>query len=587
MASLGRLDQATEATSETGADVLGKAALECTPALPSQLEDNGSSDVVGDVDLEVENEKPTNDSEVAPASSIPKSSPVLGMTEAEIRSQQAALANEYAQLARAFSHAAEKRVSLTLKRLERLEKKPGAEADKAIQFERPVLTKLGKLLSYQVSSIQMNTRSEVLNIWRDFYKQKRDVREKMGSKKQRRLAQLQQDYRRSAVARNTDVSVLDWISANLDIVHYLRTQKPLSGLEVEDVRLDLALMRKKPNRILDVLDTQMDEFDAANNEVADESSEESATEKETSPILEPIKTVDKKSSGLAQLSAVLGSPELKRRKVYKEPPALKPALKQTQEAPSVENTSQTVRETSEVMAVQHPGKLPPTFILTEPINHFDPEQQTNGPHVVRHSPRLIHKHPQETISSPNRHQNVSPPHHNPMVVSHPSQMSMQIRPGQSIHPASSRVSHLSQPIGHSQPHQHSTVANGQGSPQHQYTTNILPATQATMPEMAPTEMMRPPTSIPSAPAQSMTPQAMAPQALLPGGYPYYPGYQPVPGYPQFQYPAQPTTLPPQHTQGSQGYVYGYQNWQHFQTQGTPPFANIWQGQYAVWPPHPQ
>lgn len=589
MASLGRHDQVTETSSAMGSEALGRAAMESTPGLPSELEDNGSSDAAGVGDMEVENEKLNNDSEAAPATDIPKSSPVLGMTESEIRSQQAALANEYAQIARVFSHAAEKRVSLTLKRLERLEKKPGAEADKAIQFERPMLTKLGKLLSYQVSSIQMNTRSEALNIWRDFYKQKKDLREKMGSTKQKRLAQLQQDYRRSAVARNTDISVLDWISANLDIVHYLRTQKPLSGLEAEDVKLDISLMRKRPNGILDILDTQTGEFDVTNNDGADESSEESSTEKELLPIPDPIRIVDEKNNGLAQLSAAIGSPELKRRKIPRESSTHKAALKWTQEARDVSEISQGNSETPVAStASQHSGNLAPTFILSEPHGHPAPVEQIKGPHVVRLSPRSGHTESPKTLSSPNRHQKVSPSHHS-TVVPHPGQMPLQIRPGHPIHQAPSRPSQsqLSQPIAHSQPHQHSTVTNGQGSPPHQYTTNILPATQAVMPEMAPPEMLRPPTSLQGAHSQNMAPQAMAPQALLPGGYSYYPGYQSVPGYPQFQYPAQPANLPLQHAQGSQGYVYGYQNWQQFQTQGAPPFANPWQGQYAVWPPHPQ
>lgn len=188
------------------------------------------------------------DDEDSASANIPSSTfnsdnetPSSELTENQIRIQQTALANEYAQLARVLTHALEKRTALTLRRMEQMEKRGKKESQ--IVDDRPHLEQMGKLLSFQVTSIRANTQHEAMNIWRDFYRQKMDLRENMGAKRIGSISKIQREYKKIGEQKDTDIPVSEWITANLDTVKNLSQQDLLSALDAEVASADISLIK--------------------------------------------------------------------------------------------------------------------------------------------------------------------------------------------------------------------------------------------------------------------------------------------------------------------------------------------------------
>lgn len=188
------------------------------------------------------------DDEDSASANIPSSTfnsdnetPSNELTENQIRIQQAALANEYAQLARVLTHALEKRTAVTLRRMEHMEKRSKKESQ--IVDDRPHLEQMGKLLSFQVTSIRANTQHEAMNIWRDFYRKKMDLREDMGTKRIKNISKIQREYKKIGEKKDNDVPVSEWITAKLDTTKSLPQQELLSALDAEVASADISLIK--------------------------------------------------------------------------------------------------------------------------------------------------------------------------------------------------------------------------------------------------------------------------------------------------------------------------------------------------------
>lgn len=149
----------------------------------------------------------------------------------EIKRLQAALAERYAEVAVGLTEQLERRVSHVLEDL-------STRAD----FGPPPTQKIEKLKQYQTASINRVTKSKVGIIWRDFFKQKQDLRSKINARLSEQICALRREFEEGP-GKQADLPVMDWISTNLDVAK----DPQMASVMPRELLRDLAAIRKAPS----------------------------------------------------------------------------------------------------------------------------------------------------------------------------------------------------------------------------------------------------------------------------------------------------------------------------------------------------
>ncbi|GMM51048.1 hypothetical protein DASB73_020060 [Starmerella bacillaris] len=184
-------------------------------------------DAFNEADVEEDNEE-----ERLPPPVVPEK-PATTMDN--IIAQQRVFENEYYELASQLAKCLEVRVSQTLTEVDS-EDKDGSVQSSLLQ--KPNLDKITKLMSYKLMAIRGSTHSEAVSVWCDFYKKKSELKDSMCSKIMHDSSFLVSEQEGGIVKRKTNIPVMDWISMNLDTVHYLRDSPILAPLDKNEIVRD-------------------------------------------------------------------------------------------------------------------------------------------------------------------------------------------------------------------------------------------------------------------------------------------------------------------------------------------------------------
>lgn len=253
-----------EDTTETVKAVSNESAME-------SLNQNGSSpkDVHGDNNggtardsftaSEVEEQKdtpaPISDDEKPQAKRESLSpSPALLPTEDVarlnyIRAKQGELAGHYFTLAGALAAALARRANLTLAKLDGAnmydpESTIVAEIHDSNTSLRPKKEKPLNLFKYQKEQIHSNGEINIGIIWRDFYKQKADLKWRMHEELIQKITRLEREKGLLSRVRSNPTP-LEVISKNLDTIRDFKGDPGLQKLNEKSIKNDLKLLKRK------------------------------------------------------------------------------------------------------------------------------------------------------------------------------------------------------------------------------------------------------------------------------------------------------------------------------------------------------